>query len=93
MLGIGVAHLELKTSLNILLQRLGDGLIKVAQNLHSKLGVDTLITDEIIEGIRQSETDTVVNHVSLAVAKQRIAMRRSTCFGGTARKMIALRWP
>jgi hypothetical protein len=84
-------HLELKTGLDILLQRLGDGLIKVAQNLHGKLRVDALITDEIIEGIRQSETDTVVNHVSLAVAKQRIAMRRSTCFGGTARKMIVLR--
>lgn len=50
-------YLELQTTLHVLLQRLGDGLVKVAEDLHRQLRVDTLLADQVIEGICQSETD------------------------------------
>lgn len=62
------AHLKLKSSFNVLLKSLSDGLIEIAQDLHGKLRVDALVADEIIEGICQSETNAAVNHVSQAVA-------------------------
>lgn len=52
-------HLEGQTALDVLLQRLGDGLIKVAQDLHRQLRVDALLADEVVESIRQSETDAM----------------------------------
>lgn len=50
-------YLELQATLDILLQRLCDGLVKVAQNLHRQLRVDALIADEVVERVRQSEPD------------------------------------
>lgn len=50
--------LETQACLDVLLQRLGDGLVKVTQDLHSQLRVDPLVTDEIIKGICQSHADT-----------------------------------
>lgn len=55
---VGVeASLELKSSFYVLLESLSDGLVKIAQNLHSKLRVDALVADEIIKGICQSEAN------------------------------------
>ena len=41
---VGV-YLELQTTLDVLLQRLGDGLVKVAEDLHRQLRVDALLAD------------------------------------------------
>lgn len=81
-------HLELESRLDVLLERFRDGLVKVAQDLHGELRVDALIADEVVERVGQSEADAT-RQVSLAVAKQRIATWRRTCFDGTARRMIA----
>jgi hypothetical protein len=53
-------HLELQAAPDILLQRLSDGLVKVAQNLHRQLWVNAGLADEIIERIGQSEPDAAV---------------------------------
>ena len=53
-------YLELQPTLHILLQRLGDGLVEVAENLHGQLRIDAFIADEVIERIGQSEPDTAV---------------------------------
>lgn len=88
-IGVGAqTHLELESRLDVLLERFRDGLVKVAQDLHGELRVDALIADEVVERVGQSEADAA-RQVSLAVAKQRIATRRRTCFDGTARRMIA----
>lgn len=50
-------NLELQPTLDILLQCLGNGLVKIAENLHSKLRVDALLADQVVERVRQSEPD------------------------------------
>lgn len=85
---LGRTHLELQARLDVLLQRLGDGLVEVAQDLHRQLRVDALIADEVVERIRQRKADAA-KRVRLVggVARQR-EQRRSTCYGGTARRKI-----
>lgn len=52
-------NLELQPTLDVLLQRLGDGLVEVAENLHGELGVYALFADQVVEGVCQSEPDAV----------------------------------
>lgn len=52
-------HLEGQPILDVLLQRLGDGLVEVAQDLHRQLRVDTLVADEIVERVRQGKADAI----------------------------------
>lgn len=51
------SYLELQSASHVLLQRLSDGLIKIAQNLHRQLRVDARIADEVIESVCQSQAD------------------------------------
>ncbi|KND87877.1 hypothetical protein TOPH_07523 [Tolypocladium ophioglossoides CBS 100239] len=50
-------NLELQAALDVLLQRLRDRLVEVAQDLHRQLRVDALIANEVVERVRQSEPD------------------------------------
>lgn len=60
-------HLELQSTSHILLQGFRDGLIKVAQNLHSQLWMDAGLADEVIESIRQRKADAaLVSHHQVA---------------------------
>lgn len=52
-------HLELQTALDVLLERLGDGLVEVGQDLHRQLRADVPVADEIVERVRQSEADAI----------------------------------
>jgi hypothetical protein len=52
-------NLKGKPILDVLLQRLGNGLVEVAQDLHRQLRVDTLITDEVVERVRQGKADAI----------------------------------
>lgn len=87
--------LELQPTLDVFLQRLGDGLIEVAEDLHGELRVDAFIADEIIEGIRQSEPDAMRRpRVSVFVlfwdsVSVRFRLGETcchTCFDGIARR-------
>lgn len=90
--------LELQPTLDVFLQRLGDGLVKIAEDLHGELRVDAFIADEIIEGIRQSEPDAMCRpRVSVFVLfwdsvswEKRC---RHTCFDGIARRRTVGRKP
>jgi hypothetical protein len=62
------SHLEGHPVLDVSLQRLGNGLIEVAEDLHGKLRVDALIADQIVERIRKRKTDAARNRISQSVS-------------------------
>lgn len=51
-------YLELQSALDVLLQRLGDCLVEVAQDLHGQLRMDALVADQIVQRVSQGEPDT-----------------------------------
>lgn len=51
-------YLELKSTLDVLLKRLGNSLVEVAQDLHRQLRVDALLANQIVQRISQGEPDT-----------------------------------
>lgn len=69
--------LKLEATLDALLQSLGDSLVEVAQDLHRKLRIYAFITDEVVERVRQSETDTGES-VSVSMPVTTITQSRST---------------
>jgi len=80
----------LQTGFDILLERFGDGLVEVTENLHGKLGVDALVTNEIIKSVCQSEADA--RWTMLVKLSQSSVWRiRSTCYGGKAHRKTAPR--
>jgi len=50
--GISI-HLKTQPRLHLFLKRLGHDAVKLVQDLDSKLRIDTLGADEIVQGIRQ----------------------------------------
>lgn len=62
-------YLERQASLDLLLEDVCDSAIKVGEDLHGQLGVDAVVCNQIIEGIRErsAEADVVIQ-VSQSVA-------------------------
>ena len=54
------AHLKCQACLDLLLERLGDGLVEVGQDLHGQLGIDALGADQIVEHVHEREADAIV---------------------------------
>lgn len=52
-------HLERQPRLDLVLQRLSDGAIKVGEDLHRQLRVDAVLADEIVKGVSQRIADAV----------------------------------
>ena len=50
-------YLELHTNLYFLLEHLSDDSIKGSDNLHSELRFDSLLVNEVIEGIDERQSD------------------------------------
>ena len=48
--GVGI-YLERQTSLDLLLKHLCYSAIKVGKNLHRKLGVNAMLSDQIVESV------------------------------------------
>lgn len=56
---VGVTiYLELKPALDVLLKRLGNSLVKVAQDLHRQLRVNALLANQVVQRVSQGEPDT-----------------------------------
>jgi hypothetical protein len=53
------AHLECQAGLDLLLESLGNGLVKVGQDLHGQLRVDALSADQVVEHVHECEADAV----------------------------------
>lgn len=51
------SYLERQPRAHVGLQHLGNGAIKVCQDLHRQLGVDAVLRDQVIEGIRQGSAN------------------------------------
>lgn len=102
-------NLELQPTLDVLLQRLGDGLVEVAENFHGELGIDALFADQVVEGVCQSEPDAVnfvlpwllvfflvvqfPFHPVVGLGHEFWCGEAPTCFDGRARRTTVLRKP
>lgn len=89
------AHLELKSGLDVLVQALGDGLVKVSQDLHRQLRVDARAADQVVECIGQRKPDariaeSVLAHDHKATPRNKLV---STCCSGRARRKSVRRSP
>lgn len=50
-------HLERQARPDLFLQDLGNRSVKVRQDLHGQLGIDAVLGDQVIEGVRQGGAD------------------------------------
>jgi hypothetical protein len=60
-------YLERQARLDLLLQNFTNGSVEVAKDLHRQLRVDTMLRDQVIEGIGKRCSDTAAigcQHVS-----------------------------
>ncbi len=55
----GEIHLEGQPGLHLLLQGLGDNAIELGEDLHGELRVDALLSDQLVERIRQGNAEAV----------------------------------
>lgn len=61
---MGGIHLERQAGLDLLLQHFGDGAVEVGEDLHGELGIDAVLGDQIVEGVRESGTDATMSSLS-----------------------------
>jgi hypothetical protein len=54
---VSEVYLECKPCLDLVSQDLSNATIKVCEDLHCQLGLDTSLADQIVEGVRQSHAD------------------------------------
>lgn len=52
-------YLECQTRPDLLLQNFGDGSVEVGKDLHRQLRVDAVILNQVIQGVCESDADTV----------------------------------
>ena len=50
-------HLERQPRLDLLLQSLGNDAVKLGEDLHGELRVDALLADQLVQGVRQGDTE------------------------------------
>lgn len=53
------SYLERKLCLDFLSQDFGDNPVKVRENLHGQLGLNSSFVDQVIESVSERQTDTV----------------------------------
>ena len=69
----GGIHLEGQPGLDLLLQGLGNNAIELGQDLHGELRVDALLSDQLVERIRQGNAEAVGTGVSAMACSPRRA--------------------
>jgi len=58
--------LESESSLDLLGKNVGNGLVEVAQDLHCKLRFNSAVVDQLVDGVYQTVTDSMIDSVSIA---------------------------
>ena len=52
-------HLESQSSLDFILQSLGNDAVKLGEDLHGELRIDALLPDQLVQGVGQGNTEAM----------------------------------